>query len=136
METLAWSSEISLGVSAIDDAHKAFIEKLADLTTKPDREFGDSLFALIAGMERDFREEETLMEEIEFLALQSHREQHARVLSALHHIVPEVMRGDCASARKTIELLPQWFLLHLATMDTALAVELDLVGLQSTQPAA
>jgi hemerythrin len=125
---------MSLGVPAMDDAHKAFVEELACLVSLPDGDFGAGLFALIASMERDFREEEESMEAIDFPAIQSHREQHARVLSALHHVVPDVMQGDCASARKAIELLPQWFLFHLSTMDMALAVTLDTAGLQAYLP--
>lgn len=136
MEQFAWSSsQMSLGVPALDDAHKMFVEDLARLAIMPDHGFGAGLFALIASVERDFRQEEELMEGIEFPALQSHREQHARVLSALHHVVPEVMRGDCESARKAIELLPQWFSFHLSTMDMALAVTLDLAGLEAYRPA-
>lgn len=135
MEKLVWSPLMSVGVPAMDDAHRAFVEELANLVTVPDREFGAGLFALISDMERDFREEEELMEEIDFPAIQTHREQHARVLSALHHVIPDVMQGDCMSARKVIELLPQWFLFHLMTMDMALAVTLDLAGSQAFLPA-
>lgn len=129
MEKLAWSPQMSLGVAAIDTEHHAFIDELGRLADLPDEEFRTGLHALIATMERDFRGEEIVMERIEFPALQSHREQHARVLSALHHVVPGVMLGDYTSARKAVELLPQWFLFHLSTMDTALAVAMDLAGL-------
>lgn len=132
MEKLVWSQHMSLGIPAMDLAHRVFVEELARLASEPDSAFGAGLFALIPMLEKDFREEEALMEAIDFPALQSHREQHARVLSALHHVAPEVMRGDYVAARKAIELLPQWFVFHLATMDTALAVALDLADTQPT----
>jgi hemerythrin len=135
MEELRWSPEMSLGAPAMDKAHKAFVEELAQLVNASDHEFGARLSELIARIERDFREEEALMEKIDFPGLKSHREQHARVLSALHHVIPDVMQGDCASARKAIELLPQWFLFHLSTMDAVLAVALDLAGIQTYLPA-
>ena len=141
MDKLAWSAQMSLGVPAMDDAHKALIEELARLQFAPALEFSKGFSALVDELERDFRDEERLMEAIEFPALQSHREQHARVLGALHHLAPEVMRGDYESARKVIELLPQWFLFHLETMDAALAVALELAKtkeylpvLQSSEP--
>lgn len=129
MEKLEWSPQMSLGIAAIDSEHHAFVEQIGRLADLPDEEFGAGLYALISALEKDFRGEEVMMEKIEFPALQSHREQHARVLSALHHVVPGVMLGDLASARKAIELLPQWFLFHLSTMDTALAVAMDMAGL-------
>jgi methyl-accepting chemotaxis protein len=132
MEKITWSAEMALGVPAMDDAHKALVEELARLATVPDSEFGAGLDLLIAEMERDFREEEALMETIDLPALRSHREQHARVLSALHHVVPDVLKGDYSSARKVIELMPQWFLVHLSTMDAALAAALDSAGSQAS----
>jgi len=39
------------------------------------------------------------------------------------------MDGDIALGREAVELLPQWFLFHLSTMDTALAFALDLDGM-------
>lgn len=128
MEKLEWSPQMSLGIASIDAEHHAFVDQIAQLTELSDDDFGPALFALISTMEKDFHGEETIMEEIGFPALQSHREQHARVLSALHHVVPGVMQGDCAAARKAIELLPQWFLFHLSTMDTAMAVAMDVAG--------
>lgn len=68
------------------------------------------------------------MKQIDFPTLRSHRERHARVLSRLHHVAPYVMQGDIAPGREAIDLLPQWFLFHLSTMDSALAVALDLAG--------
>ncbi|MDR3483236.1 MAG: hemerythrin domain-containing protein [Burkholderiaceae bacterium] len=128
MEKLEWSPQMLLGIASMDAEHHAFVDQIAQLAELPDEAFGPALYALIKTMERDFHGEETVMEEIGFPALLSHREQHARVLSALHHVVPGVMRGDFAAARKAIELLPQWFLFHLSTMDTALAAAIDIAG--------
>lgn len=135
MKKLVWSPQMALGIPAMDDSHQEFVEQLAHLMNASDAEFSAGLATLIARIERDFREEEELMEEIDFPGLHSHREQHARVLSALHHVIPDVMQGNCAPARKAIELLPQWFQFHLSTMDTALAVALDMIGLQANQSA-
>ena len=73
------------------------------------------------------------MEEIDFPGIQNHCEQHAKVLNALHRVVREASQGNCMAARKMIRLIPQWFLFHLLTMDTALAVAIDSVGLQSIE---
>jgi len=129
MENLVWSPQMSLGIASIDSEHHSFVDELGRIAGLPDEEFGASLYALIAAMEKDFHGEEVMMEKIDFPALQSHREQHARVLSAMHHVVSGVMLGDFTSARKAVELLPQWFLFHLSTMDTALAVALDVAGM-------
>lgn len=126
MQTINWSQDMSVGVSEMDDAHKAFIADMAELLNAPDDRFSPAFMSMITKVENDFREEEQLMEEIDYPGLRDHREQHAKVLGALHHVAPHVMSGDLALGREAAELLPQWFLFHLTTMDTALAFALDL----------
>jgi hemerythrin len=129
MPTTKWSAEMVLGVPEMDEAHEAFLAELGELLTTPDEEFGKAFMAMIMRVERDFRDEEDLMEAIDYPGLQGHCEQHARVLGALHHVAPHVMNGDMALGREAVELLPQWFLFHLSTMDTALAFALDTQNL-------
>ncbi|MGV8866008.1 MAG: bacteriohemerythrin [Janthinobacterium svalbardensis] len=81
----AWKGEMALGVPAIDEAHEALFQELARLGQLSDQHFSVAFRELIAAVERDFREEEDLMEQIAFPSLANHREQHARVLSGLHH---------------------------------------------------
>lgn len=132
---LEWAQGMSLGVPAMDDAHKAFLEELSELLNAPDERFAPAFMTLVAKIERDFHEEEALMEDIDYPGLRGHCEQHSRVLGALHHIEPRVMAGDIALGREAIELLPQWFLFHLSTMDTALAFALDMNAQDQLPPA-
>lgn len=135
MQDLHWKQDMSLGVPAMDEAHKAFLDELAELLIAPDDGFATAFVALVAKIETDFQEEEALMEDIEYSGIRGHREQHARVLAALHHIVPRVMSGDLALGREAVELLPQWFLFHLSTMDTALAFAIDMNAQEHLPPA-
>lgn len=128
MQPIKWSPELSFGIKDMDAAHKEFFENLTELLTLPDEQFAAAFMQLVGKVEKDFREEEDLMEEIDYPGLPGHREQHAKVLGALHHIAPHVMGGDIGLGREAAELLPQWFLFHLSTMDTALAFALDLDG--------
>jgi hemerythrin len=56
--------------------------------------------------------------------MQIHCEQHARMLSGLHHAAARAMAGDCAAGREALRLLPQWLVFHIATMDQALVAAL------------
>jgi hemerythrin-like metal-binding protein len=116
-----WSPRMSLGVPAVDDCHRELLEDLAGLEDAPDRLFPDCFVRFVARVERDFREEEELMERTAFAGLLSHREQHGRMLGGLHHVARQVMAGDIAAGREIVSLLPGWFLLHIETMDGALA---------------
>jgi hemerythrin len=123
------SSDILSGVVAIDGLHKIFFEALDELSSATDGEFDTGYDKFIRQVERVFAAEEKWMEEIDFPVLKSHREQHARVLSGLHHIRTRVMDGDLALGREVVEkLLPQWFVLHAFTMDAPLATAMQMLG--------
>ncbi|MET3132038.1 hemerythrin-like metal-binding protein [Oxalobacteraceae bacterium GrIS 1.11] len=134
METFCWSAQMELGIPAMDEAHRTLIEELARLAETPDRQFCAGFGALTAAIERNFAEEEAAMESLALPGLRAHLEQHARVLSALHHADPYVLRGDVATGRQAVALLPQWFLVHHATFDLALAHALDLAGMAPPTP--
>jgi|SRR5471032_1506715 len=123
-----WNEEMALGLPAIDETHAALFLTIAHLEQLDDQQFPTAFRDLIAAVERDFRDEEALMEEIGFPSLASHREQHARVLCGLHHAWAAVDEGDLAQGRHALTLLPQWLLFHQATMDMemALAAALEL----------
>jgi hemerythrin len=127
-----WKEEMALGVPAIDEAHEALFQELARLGHLSDQNFSVAFGELIAAVERDFRGEEDLMEQIAFPSLANHREQHARVLSGLHHAWAAVDEGDLEQGRHALSLLPQWLIFHQATMDLALAAALELVQRQPT----
>lgn len=120
MDLLEWTADMELGNAALDGAHRALFDEMMRLYDAPDSELAEGLPRLCDRLERDFREEEDLMETMSMPGIKEHREQHARVLSALHHV--EV--GEPAEAREALLLLPQWFQLHLATMDRALVAGL------------
>jgi hemerythrin-like metal-binding protein len=111
----------SLGVAAMDASHRMLLTELSALPQAPDAEFARSYPVLIASIERDFHEEEALMEDLGVASFQAHIEQHARMLSALHHTVSRVMQGEIDAGREAVELLPEWLQFHIATMDKALA---------------
>jgi len=93
------------------------LERLARI---PDQQFAQGYLALVAGLERDFRDEEAIIEALGHHALHNHREQQARALAALHQVENRVADGDTALGRKVIALLDQWLQLHYSATDMAL----------------
>ena len=124
MESFAWSPELVLGIPEMDMAHQALLVQLQRLASGPDHTFAVGFGALIDSLERDFREEEAVMERLGDPGLHEHREQHARVLAGLHHADPHVMGGDIEAGRGALRLLAHWFYDHLNTLDRALAAAL------------
>nr|WP_315392775.1 hemerythrin family protein [uncultured Duganella sp.] len=124
METTAWSAHMALGIPLFDEAHQAMAEQVMQLLDGPDHEVAAGMARLTEALEDDFRLEESLMEAIDYPEIRAHREQHARVLAALHRLAP----GDVGAARAAAGLILPWFEMHLATADTALARALQAVG--------
>jgi len=122
MEQILWTEQLSLHVPQIDESHKKFLEQLAAVANSPDEKLGEALFALIKDMEQDFKIEEAIMEKINYPDIRTHREQHARVLSSFHQVVPDVLQGKFESAHHVLDLLPSWLVLHINTMDKALVL--------------
>jgi hemerythrin-like metal-binding protein len=123
------SSDISSGVLAMDALHKNFFDALEELSSSIDSEFHVGYDKFLRTVERAFATEEKWMEEIDFPALKSHREQHARVLGGLHNIRSRVVEGDLALGHDAVErLLPQWFIFHTFTMDAPLATAMQMFG--------
>lgn len=126
MKNLKWSPEMVLGIPNIDALHRALVNTLAAVSVASDENFTPLYNVLVDDMERDFYEEERQMEEIGFPDLHAHREQHARVLSAMHHAESNVASGNIAAARDVVALLPEWFTFHVSTMDAQLAIAIQL----------
>lgn len=115
-----------LGVESLDRSHRKLMEAFAALQDMPDDTFICSYPRLVADIENDFRHEERTMEMLDIPSLQAHLEQHARVLSALHHAASSLMQGDVATGRKAVMLLMEWFSVHMDTMDRQLAMAIRM----------
>lgn len=125
MQTTPWNSEFILGQKSLDAAHRGLFAALARLAALPEEEFAAGFDDTVAAVERDFRGEEALMERLDDDNLAAHREQHARVLSGLHHAAAALAEGDSKLAHQAIFLLGEWLPLHITTMDRALAASVE-----------
>jgi hemerythrin len=121
MDKATWKPAMTPGAGAMDAVHRDLLAQMNALLNGSDGAVAQGMERLVELMEHDFRDEEELMERIHYPGIRPHMEQHARVLAALHRIEP----GDVPAARAALVLLPQWFEVHLATLDSALALALD-----------
>ena len=117
MSQIEWSENLSLGLPSIDHAHQILLQEVNQLASLPDSELSTHLFSLIKALESDFVDEEQLMEQSNYPDIRLHRELHARVLSALHRVVPFMLNNEFAPVREITELLPSWLVMHMMTVD-------------------
>lgn len=115
------NAEFMLGEPSLDASHRDLFAALARLPALPSPDFSNAFNECVRAIERDFRAEETLMEEFALPMPPAHLEQHARMLAGLHHAAAALDEGDARPARYAIALLGDWLPVHIGTMDKALA---------------
>jgi hemerythrin len=108
--------------TALRHGRKVLSRRIAELACAPDDALAQGFDALVAAVEAAFRHEELIMETLGYVHLQEHRAENAVVLSALHHVLPDVEGGDCALARQVLAALADVLDLHRLSGDLALTV--------------
>lgn len=126
MSALNWDeARHPLHVAEMDTAHREFAELVNALAACPDSEFPERFKALMNHTRAHFAAEDELMLKSGFPALGEHSGEHARVIGELMQFGKGISRGRVFLARTYIASgIPEWFALHLATMDAALATHL------------
>lgn len=113
----------SPGATEMDAFHDVFSSAVSDLSRCGDAEFGAQYANFVSRIEQMFRSEEHWMDEMDLPSVRIHQEQHARALGALHNAHAHVLNGDIGLARDVaLNLLPQWFSVHAATVDAVFAL--------------
>lgn len=132
------ATKSSIFADELDASQQHLLQEMASLITISDSKFARCFSALLAHIEQEFYAEEEWMEDVGFPAILPHREQHSRVLSALHHVHPRVMAGDLVAGRQAARLLFQWFMNHMSSMDRALisAVQMTVSQANRKMPSA
>lgn len=133
MEQTCRPSELAYGIAETEQLHPAFFAELNKLASMPDGEFAIHFDLFVSSFESDLRAEEQWMEDIDFASIKEHRALHAEALSMLHRAQARAMAGDVVLARRAMELLPEWFVDHVLTMDVPFANALRLRNVQDRQ---
>ncbi len=125
-ELISWSDkEHSLNVDRMDDTHKEFTDLINKLYIAPDEEFRYLFDKLCNHTEKHFSQENELMLQTSFPAIAEHVDEHRRILAELNQFNKRVKKGLYSFGRAYIrDTIPQWFSLHIITMDSALAAHL------------
>lgn len=123
MSLIEWDeTRFGLGLDFMDDTHKAFIAQVNRLAEASNAAFTELFDQLIEHTEEHFQQEEQLMQETAFPANAEHRDEHQRILGELRQFKKRVDKGLVSFGRNYVtQRLPEWFRLHAASMDSALA---------------
>ena len=127
MAIIEWRDDrFLLGVAEMDATHIEFVDQVNRLSLATNDEFAHLYGALIVHMREHFEYEDRIMVETGFPAINEHRDEHLRVLGELALFNKRVRSGMVAFGRNYIRgRMAEWFILHSATMDSALAAHIN-----------
>lgn len=108
--------------AALRHDRRQLCRRVAALASGPDDALARGFGPLVAAVEAGFRHEELLMDMLGYARVHTQRADNAVVLSALHRVLPDVERGDCALGRQVLAALAGVLDLHRLSADLALAL--------------
>lgn len=117
----------AVGIASIDAMHVELEERLAALVSAGD-DAHDALAALQEHLERHFAHEESLMTGTEFPMADCHAREHASVVEVVGEVQRLLAAGDRGPLGRLAPAMLEWFAVHAAGMDAALASYLNRTG--------
>ena len=128
MSALQWSESYALGLTAMDDTHREFIDLLATVVNASDTELVPVWKILIDHTDAHFGREDQWMQGTRFAASNCHSMQHKVILQVMREGEQRARSGELGVVRQMADELGIWFPQHAYSMDTALAMHLRAVG--------
>jgi hemerythrin-like metal-binding protein len=127
---LAWSDQLAIGQSLMDDTHREFVAQLNRVGEAADDGVLTALDDFIAHTEAHFSQEEQWMDAIEFPPRGCHRGEHEKIMETVRAVRTRVAAGDARLGRTLAEALAEWFPQHATSMDAILALYMTEIGYQ------
>ncbi len=123
---IKWSNkQFALGIEKIDQTRQEFVELVNKLYVAGNNEFPVLFAKFLDHLLIHFNEENKLIQNSAFPASREHINEHQRILYELIQLGVWAERGKTSQARAYVyEKIPNWFVKHTITMDSALAAHL------------
>jgi hemerythrin-like metal-binding protein len=115
---LEWRDEYALGVEFMDKTHMEFVEALNKTATLNGAEFEASFARLIEHTKAHFAAEQETMKSLRLSSMREHIDEHDKLLGEMSFFAKKPLM----SKNYVTDRLPEWFALHISSMDAALAV--------------
>ncbi|MFA6164489.1 MAG: hemerythrin domain-containing protein [Methylobacter sp.] len=127
MALIEKTDKIIIGYDLIDNDHDEFIILLNQLDSASNADFPALFQQLYEHTQQHFDRENKLMTQFAFPAETEHKGEHQRVLGEFKQFKTRVDKGLIPFGRLFVkERLPQWFQLHVLTMDSALVAHIKI----------
>lgn len=111
----------------MDTLHKEFLDIYNSVETSRIESFIKKLTEILEHSKRHFAKEEELMDSSSYPTFREHKEEHAKVLAEMQYFInnSHSMIGKKMLKAYYMEKIPDWFDLHLISMDSDLAAHLS-----------
>jgi hemerythrin len=119
-DTIEGQGAYAVGIASIDALHVELEERLAALTGAGD-EPQAALAALQDHLQRHFSHEEALMAQSGFPMAECHAREHLSVVEVVTEVRRRLEQGDADPLGRLAPAMLEWFAVHAASMDAALA---------------
>mgnify|MGYP003596286090 CR=1 FL=1 len=129
MAVLQWEDRFGLGVDAMDDTHREFIDLLAALVQADAGGAPEALDRLIEHTDAHFAQEDLWMVESGW-GPPCHTGEHRQVLELMREVRRRAQAGEAQLIEVLARELGPWFEHHASTMDTMLASHMAQAGYQ------
>jgi hemerythrin len=126
MALIEKNTVLIVGYELIDRDHEEFIALLNQLDSASNADFPVLFQQLHEHTEQHFDRENQLMMQFAYPGEIEHKGDHQRVLGEFRQFKTRVNKGMITFGRSFVrERLPQWFGLHVTTMDSALVAHIN-----------
>jgi len=116
-----------LNFTQMDTLHKEFLDIYNSVNLNSWESIIDTTKELLEQSKRHFGEEETLMDKYNYPTFREHKDEHNKVLAEMQYFInnSHSIFGKKMLKSYYKEKLPQWFDLHLISMDSDLVCHLN-----------
>jgi hemerythrin-like metal-binding protein len=117
-----WSDRYSVNIAEMDGQHKKLLNLMNGLDEAIQKRREDKQIAAIVEdlndcVEVHFREEEKLMESLNYPQLDAHKSQHLHFLVQFHMMYSAYQSGHLELVQIFIQYLKNWFAFHMFSED-------------------
>lgn len=113
----------------MDSLHKEFVDIYNSANIESTQSIITKSKELLEHSKRHFLEEETLMDKYNYPTVREHKDEHNKVLAEMEYFIKnsQSIFGKKMLKAYYVEKLPDWFDLHLLSMDSDLVHHLNSI---------
>lgn len=121
-ETFAWNDSFVVGHEQVDSQHRELFLLLKDVHSAVYQQDGISIVSetlkkLIDYTQFHFRDEEQLMEELNFPGFEDHKKLHDALINKVEDLLEELQEGEVVLVEELLLLLKDWLCEHIIKQD-------------------